>query len=401
MILILIFLAINNIEIFLYLGTIVFLFIIIFFKFTKNKSIHVGKSIDEETNAQFKLINESFDGFSELRISNIADKYFFYIKSKALSIAKFKIIREVLSTLPRDFFQFLAVFIIASLILIFSSLDKDLNDILPYIAMLAVSLTRVIPAVNFISYSLVRISSSQNAIRLLSNELVKFKFQDDLKSEGKIDFINLNLINISFKYPSNNGFTLNKINISINQGDKVAIKGKSGAGKTTLLNIILGLLIPTRGNMLINSKNIKNKIRLRKWHNDIAYISQNNFIVDDTILYNITFENNTRNINTYLLEESLKFSGLDLVCKKLNKGIDTIIGERGIQLSGGQKQRVALARAFYSERKIFILDEATNALDKQSEIKILQKLFNEKITLFLVSHKSEHFKYCNKSITVK
>ena len=128
--LILIFLAIQNIQIFLYLSVIVSLFILIFFKFTKNKAIYVGKSIDEETNAQFKLINESFDGFSELRISNIADKYFYYIKGRALSIAKFKIIREVLGSLPRDFFQFIAVFIIASLILIYSSLDKDINEIL-------------------------------------------------------------------------------------------------------------------------------------------------------------------------------------------------------------------------------------------------------------------------------
>ena len=266
--------------------------------------------------------------------------------------------------------------------------------------MLAVSLTRIIPTINFISYAIVRISSSKNAVSLLYNELNGFVLKENDQVEKKLNFNNLKLQNISFRYPTNKEFTLRKINFLINHGDKVAIKGKSGSGKTTLLNVIIGLISPNSGSVLINTKNIKNKIRLRKWLNNIAYISQNNFIVDDTILYNITFEKDSKNIDEDLLNNSLKSSGLDSVCKKLNKGVHTIIGERGIQLSGGQKQRIAIARAFYSKRQVFILDEATNALDKQSETKILKKLFKEDITLILVSHKSEYFRYCNKSISI-
>jgi ABC-type bacteriocin/lantibiotic exporter with double-glycine peptidase domain len=165
------------------------------------------------------------------------------------------------------------------------------------------------------------------------------------------------------------------------------IKGESGSGKSTLLNILCGLLLPTNGEVLVDNKNINSF--LRSYQSKIGYVPQKTLLLDDTILENIVFGQHVDDLDFNLIEEVISKSKLKKLINKLPNGLNTIIGERGSFLSGGEQQRLGIARALYKKPEILILDEATNALDEQTERSLLNQIFEfkENITIIVVSHK--------------
>ena len=164
--------------------------------------------------------------------------------------------------------------------------------------------------------------------------------------------------------------------------------GPSGAGKSTVLDIILGLLLPTQGEILIDGVSLS--ATLENYQQNISYVGQNIFLQNKTIKQNICFGLNQNEINEKRLLNALEASNLLELIDEFPDGIDTMVGERGVKISGGQQQRVAIARALYLDRSIIILDEATSSLDGISENNILKrlKLFSEKYekTIIMVTH---------------
>ena len=151
--------------------------------------------------------------------------------------------------------------------------------------------------------------------------------------------------------------------------------------------MILGLIFPQKGNIYIGDVEL-NEINSKIWHQNIGYVGQNIFLLDDTIKNNICFIENEKNVDESRLNKALELSFVDNFLKQLPNGLETIVGERGLKLSGGQRQRVALARAFYQNKKIIILDEATASLDGIAESFVVGQLKNlsaDKI-IIMVTH---------------
>ena len=169
--------------------------------------------------------------------------------------------------------------------------------------------------------------------------------------------------------------------------------GESGSGKSTLLGLISGLLEPNKGEVLIDDKfNISDNYL--SWAKKVSSVSQNVFLLDDTIKNNIALGEKENEINYDRLNFSLEISQLKKVIKNLDNGVDSFIGERGIRLSGGQIQRIGIARALYQKSEILILDESTNALDEKTESEFLQFIHELKksITVIFVTHKKNTLK---------
>ena len=152
------------------------------------------------------------------------------------------------------------------------------------------------------------------------------------------------------------------VNITINKGEKIAILGESGSGKSTLVDLIIGLLQPSKGEIQIDNVSL-NKSNLQNWRSQIGYISQQIYLFDGTISDNICFG---RKFDKGFLKKVLKQANI-FNTLEAKQGLDTIVGEGGIQLSGGQKQRIAIARALYGGSEILVLDEATSALDDMTK----------------------------------
>ena len=202
----------------------------------------------------------------------------------------------------------------------------------------------------------------------------KFKFNN-----------NLEFNNVHFSY-GNKRNVLEGVNFKIKRGEMVGMIGSSGAGKTTVVDLILRLFNPTKGKILLDEKDI-NKINLEEWRKNIGYVSQDIFLMNNTIESNIKFYNSS--ITDKDMINAAKMANIYDFIKKSSAGFSTIIGERGIQLSAGQRQRVVIARVLAKKPKILILDEATSALDNESEDKI-QKVIEKlkgKVTVFVIAHR--------------
>lgn len=216
----------------------------------------------------------------------------------------------------------------------------------------------------------------------------------ETKIDGKITFKN-----VSFKYEDTGIQALNNISFTLEQGDTLAILGKTGSGKSTLLNLIPRLYDISEGSILIDETPIKD-CHLKSLRQGIAVVPQDAFLFSDTISNNIRFgkEDATE-------EEIIEFSKKAAVHHNIiqfEKGYNTILGERGLTLSGGQKQRVSIARALIKNAPILILDDSLSAVDTETEENILQNLksHSQGITTIIVTHRVSSAKNADQIIVL-
>jgi ABC-type bacteriocin/lantibiotic exporter with double-glycine peptidase domain len=270
----------------------------------------------------------------------------------------------------------------------------------------AIALFRLIPSANRILNSVSMIRFHSSSIDLLLKEINSIENNQNINSNFTKykNFLfqeKIILENINFKYSSSDRTILKDINLQIKKNEVIGISGNSGSGKSTLLNIICSLLKPTSG--LITVDKIPIEDIYKYYQSKIGYVSQKIYLMDDTFIQNITFGSNKLNYDHELFNNIIKKTNLEDVLKNLPLKENTIIGERGLKLSGGQQQRMGFARALYKRPEILILDEATNALDDNSEKEILDMIKNlrDKLTIVIVSHKKLVLDYCDKVYELK
>ena len=213
--------------------------------------------------------------------------------------------------------------------------------------------------------------------------------------KGKIEFKNA-----YFKYNEKDNFVLSNLNLSINQGENVALIGISGAGKTTICNLIQRFYDLTSGEILIDDVNIKS-IPLNELHKAVGVVDQNVYLFPGTIYEKMLYGNIKAKEEEVI--KAAKNAGLEEFIESLPNKFQTNIGERGIRLSGGQKQRISIARMFLKNPKILILDEATSSLDFKTEKIIKNSLKNLSIgkTTITIAHKISTIKEANKIFILK
>jgi len=244
----------------------------------------------------------------------------------------------------------------------------------------------------------------KSKIKYLKKFKKKEKKNYNLDKEKEIEFEKkIEIVDLSFKYLKGSNDIFKNLNLSIDKGKSVGFVGKSGSGKTTLINLICGLLHPSKGK--ITSDNIDIFDNIDNWQKKIGLVPQDNYLFDDTVINNILFLDDQKNVDQKKLSDALFYSGVSELINKLNKGLDTIVGERGSSLSGGQVQRIALARLLYQDPKILILDEFTNSLDPKGEDFILKKLellkHQKNKNFFIISHRIKPLKICDEIVVLE
>ncbi|WP_300409383.1 ABC transporter ATP-binding protein [Lagierella sp.] len=204
------------------------------------------------------------------------------------------------------------------------------------------------------------------------------------KFEGYKEFIfnrQLDIRDLSFSYDSK--MILNNINLKIEKGKKYAIIGESGSGKSTLAKILLRSISGYEGEVLFDGIELKN-IEKKSFYKGVSPVTQNVFIFNDSIRNNITL---FAKYPEEEVEKAIKKSGLDKLISTLPEGVDTVIGEYGVDLSGGEKQRISIARCLIKKSDIIIMDEATSSLDKTTATNIEQLLLDLDKTVIVITHR--------------
>ena len=266
------------------------------------------------------------------------------------------------------------------------------------LSVVAICLIRLIPAFNSLNANYNYLRLYNVSINLIVDELKKIDTYKTLKINNtdvlfnKKNFIEIN--NLTFSYNKNQNIFEN-LNLKISEGEKVCIVGPTGSGKTTLFHLILGLVTPSSGTVAFKGKNIF--FDLENWYDKIGYISQNLYILDNTIKNNITLNYGNDITNQKLLDESLIVSQLKNKILESPLGLETKVGMDGIKLSGGEKQRIAIARAIYRNPEIFLMDEFTSAIDQDTEEKIFDEFIKKfpNQTLIMIAHRKSIIDKCD------
>tara|TARA_B100000686_G_C16784764_1_gene974462 strand:+ start:343 stop:2115 length:1773 start_codon:yes stop_codon:yes gene_type:complete len=363
-----------------------------------------SKIFQEKNAERFQILNQSFNSIKEIKIFNKLNFFNKIFYNNTIVLEKITLFTAFISTIPRHVYELMAVIMIIFFTLVLVLQDYSESSIVPIVALLAASGGRFIPAFNTISASMSSIRFAQpyfKSVISYLNSLNKLNAKKKLKqinqnnsNEAQLPFNNkIEINNLSFDYDGKK--ILENFSFSIKKGSTIGVIGKSGEGKSTLINLIVGLLKPSSGEILVDDQNIDHN--LINWQKKIGYISQDVYLMDDSIKSNICFGLEEEEIDNKNFNKALEQAQIDKFVNGLNEKEHTKIGNLGSRISGGQKQRIAIARALYLNPEILILDEATSSLDTNNENKILSEINQIKAnkTIILISHRKNTLASCD------
>ena len=396
------FLFINNFLVtFVALGFFLIIFSLIYL-YSNDRLVKLGKEKQIITGEIIKIINESINSIKEVILYN-KNSFLNSIFSKKQNQVQQTILKiTLLKRIPKSIYEFLSIVLI-SMMMLFLTKYNSLEDSLVFVTLFVVSLLRLLPAMNLSTLNISNMKATEYSFNLIYEKLNLVKHNSLHKAQGlknsEIFFSNkIEFKNISFSYDKKEVFE--NLNFIISKNSFIGIYGESGSGKSTLVNLLCGLLNSKEGEILIDEKNI-NDVK-NSWQSKIGYIPQDIYILDDSIKNNIIFndENNT-NIDKDL-KNVIEISQLNRLIDSFNDGLDTKVGDRGINISGGQRQRIAIARALYHKPDVLIFDEATNSLDEITENNLMDSIYEIKgKTIIIISHNPKTLNRCEKIFKIE
>lgn len=274
------------------------------------------------------------------------------------------------------------------------------------LAAFAVGAMRIMPSLSTMTTRMTQLMYLRPALSGICNNIEAARSQERMlleqqssidDKEHTLEFRNeVVMQEIDWKYPNTEKYILKNARLAIQKGECIALVGKSGAGKTTLADILLGLLKPEKGSVFMDGKDIFTIPYA--WSKIIGYVPQTVYLIDDTIKNNVAFGITAEAVDDTQIWNALEKAQLKEFVESLPEKLNTIIGERGVKFSGGQRQRIAIARALYHDPEIMVFDEATAALDGETENAVMDainRLRGEK-TLIIIAHRLNTISHCNR-----
>ena len=377
---------------------VIFVISIFYILFFKKKLVDLGRKRQSIDGKLIKSLNQAFTLFKEVRLFDKSNYLVKKFKQFSLEKAKISIFEQLVSSLPRVYFEFLALFILTIIIYSFVLFKDDTSGLVPILSFYAAAMFRVIPSANKIIASINSLNHNLPAFEVIYKDLIQanklitnkkkyIKFENFIKKEFKIHNIKIKDLSFSFKKEEKSLNVLNNINLEIYSGQITGLIGRTGSGKSTLANIISGLITDFEGQIKINDNGKFNQKILQKI---TGHVSQHVNLIDDTIINNICFGIEKDQIDVEKVNDIIKKLNLENLVNSLPKKFDSNIGEQGLQFSGGQRQKISLARTLYLNPKIIIFDESTSSLDRKSEIEFMEVIHSikkDKVILFISHNK--------------
>jgi len=372
--------------------------------YSRSKLAKNSEQVANESTRLTKTIQEGLGGIRDVLIDGSQDLYCRDFRRADSKMKQASGNTMFIGQCPRHCLEILGVSLIALLALFMASRPEDTGSAVPILGVVAFGAQRMLPAMNqaFSCWSTIQGSRASLVITLdlLDQPL---PLQEGLGSAESMSFTkNIEVANVSFRYKSEGEYILKKMNFCIPKGAKVGIKGRTGCGKSTLVDVIMGLLIPTEGEIRIDGKKVSAENR-RSWQNHIAHVPQSIFLADASIEENIALGRSDREIDGRKVCEVARHAQISKDIDSWEAQYATVIGERGIRLSGGQRQRIGIARALYKDVDVLIFDEATSALDEETESAIMNMIdeLSDTKTIIIIAHRLSTLRKCTHIIDLE
>lgn len=409
LVLVLFFLAFQDLNTLIVLLLIIVTIIFFYDFFFKKKLENFGIEINKNNNLAINAIIEAMNGLKQIEILN--KKFFFFNKTKSFLIKMYKAKEKatIIQLSPRYMMEFVLVLFVVLMSFIAYFNNSENFNLIPNLVVFAFAAIRLLPSSSVMLSSVASLRNYIHSVDILYNDLIQYEqnnktnnfHQNYPKEKNDLifgeQFENIILKKVSFSYKKNNQKIFENLNFEINRGDMIGIEGSSGSGKSTLLDLILGFTKPNDGIILLNNK--YNFEKREKFIKDKShYLPQHPFLINGTVKENILLGINEDKNTLSNIKNAIEKACLSDLINNLENGLNTNIGESGSKLSDGQRQRIGIARSIFYDRDILVLDECTNALDNETENKILQYFSSLKKnkTIIFVSHKSLNLSLCDK-----
>ena len=379
---------------------------------TRRSWERIGESERQLYQQQLHLLHQSLGAIKDVKVTG-RQPFFedrFRIVKRDLGATKQK--RAWAATLARLGVE--ATLIVSMLLVVFLVMRQDTSGVatVSVLALFAYTGFRVVPSANRIMLNVGYMREAHPWIRNMDEDMRKLRVPAARPFEHDRPLMQATLAceNVSFGYEGGPPLALDNISFTIQRGQSVGIVGPTGAGKSTLVDVLLGLLQPTTGRVLIDGEPLEG--RERAWQRQIGYVSQDVYLLDDSLRRNIAFGIPDGAIDESRLAAAVSQARLDEVVAALPAKLETVVGENGVRLSGGQRQRVAIARALYHDPPVLFFDEATAALDNQTEREVTEAIAHLRQgyggqanpggrTVIAIAHRLTTVKHCDRLIYLR
>lgn len=383
--------------------------IVLFFKPLMKR---LGRTYMEAQAAKNKAIYQTVSGVKELYAMQRQDLFIKEYDAAADMVRKTQRNYEFVNNSPDRIVEGICLSGLIGIVLIRLLMGVDMVTFVPKLGSFAMAAFKLLPSIGKISNRVTGIVYHKPRLDNVYNNILEAeKYEKECEEESRrrnrgqeidkaIEFQEVvSVENIVWQYEGQTKPVLTDVSLCIHKGESVALIGASGSGKTTLSDILLGLLAPEKGSIYMDGIDIYTIPKI--WARIVGYVPQSVFLIDDTIRNNVAF--GLRDVDDSDIWKALEQAQLKAFVETLPAGLDTIVGDRGIKFSGGQRQRVAIARALFNKPEILILDEATAALDNETEKAVMESIdaLQGQITMVIVAHRLTTIHNCDSIYEVK
>lgn len=363
----------------------------------------VGKVRSQNVGHLIRWVNLTLCGYKEIRAYRKSEFFIQGFDQHFSRVLRADRIMRASEQLPRLLSETLLILAFIAVLLILIWLGVPVREQVPILAAFAIAGSRLVTSINrimtsfqimqFYGPSFVAVVGEYHASAAdaAAGGVVR---NSPVAEPGRMEQGIIRLDALSFRYPSS-GMVLHDVSLAIPGGSTIGIVGRSGAGKSTLIDLLLGLLTPTEGRITAGGLDIGDN--LAAWQKRIGYIPQHIYLLDDSIRANVAFGIPHEEVNDEAVWRALEIAQLKDFVSSLPDGLDSYVGDNGLSLSGGQRQRVSIARAFYCDPDVLLLDEATAALDNETEralTEALSRVAGQK-TIIHVAHRLTSIQHCD------
>lgn len=374
----------------------------ILYRLVRKKLVSNGQKLSQVATDRFRLMNEGFGGIKDVLLLNRSDDFIERFQDSGKVFARAQGTNIAISQVPRYFIELIAFGAMVSLVLVLIKLHSgNLGEVLPILAVYALAAFKLLPALQQIYSSISQIKGNIAAFEAVKGDLEQsFESQKTAAHTSKpVSMVlkkDITLNNIEFSYPGKVRPAVNGVNMTIPVNSVVGLVGSSGSGKSTLIDLLLGLLTPQQGNLYVGDVTITAENK-RAWQDLLGFVPQSIFLSEGSIAENIAFGLPANDIDMSQVRKAVTLAHLTELVEELPDGVNTKVGERGVQLSGGQRQRIGIARALYNRAEVLVFDEATSALDGITEKIVMDAIheFSGKKTIVMIAHRLKTVQKCD------
>jgi ATP-binding cassette subfamily C protein len=331
----------------------------------------LGVSSQEMAATSLEQLQRSLHGFREVRLSGRSDEFVTIFDDRRRGLSRVLYLHSTLSTLPRLVVETVFVLGLVVFLAVATGGDPASPETLSLLGLFAYAVLRVMPSLNRVLLNVGYLRFGNAAVDDITEALAELRpVGGAMSSTGVLKATaRLEAAGVTYRYPNADRDSLRGVDLYVEPGEFVGLVGATGSGKSTLVDVLVGLLRPTSGAVLVDGVDVAH--RVGEWQRSLGVVSQNVFLVDDTLRRNIAFGLPDHEIDEEAVVAAVRMAQLELFVAELPHGLDTLVGERGVRLSGGQRQRVAIARALYAAPSVLFFDEGTSALDSRTEADVM------------------------------